>query len=173
MGAAPSDRVPPHSLRILKRMRYSRPTFRLVAAMLTLAALGACSDSDDSSGSEQSPADSAAVEAPAPDPRPPMPEPPRPPGDTASIVATIAEYSVRIEPDTIVGGDISLLIANSGARPHTIEVRGDNGMRWVSLPIRPGGGLTMTMTISPGRYVIRSTDPAYIERGLTGEFHVR
>jgi hypothetical protein len=158
-----------------------RHMIRCLAIPLLIAGLTACGDAGSEGAPEASqPASTDAAEpaAPAAEPMPenPQPLPParaRPPGDTASIVATIAEYSVRIEPDTIVAGDISLLLSNTGERPHTIEVRGDNGMRWVSLPIRPGGGLTMTMVIAPGRYVIRSTDAAYVNRGLTADFHVR
>jgi hypothetical protein len=140
---------------------------RLFMASFAVAAL-ACGDAGDDADRAGS-ADSVA-----PPPAPSVNRPaPRPPGDTVAIVATLDEYSVDVSPDTIDSGSISLLLQNDGERPHTIEIRGSNGSRWVSLPIRPGGGLTMTMRIETGSFTVSSTDTTYIERGMRGTFHVR
>ncbi len=46
-------------------------------------------------------------------------------------------------------------------------------MRWVSIPIRPGGSVTMRMLIETGNYTIASTDSSYVERGMRARFRVR
>jgi hypothetical protein len=133
----------------------------------------ACGDAADEPAAGEARTDTADSVTQAP-PQPSINRPaPRPPGDTVAITATLEEYSVAVAPDTIDSGSISLLLQNEGERSHTIEIRGENGPRWVSLPIRPGGGLTMTMRIESGTYTVSSTDTAYIERGMRGTFHVR
>jgi len=154
--------------------RVARPctsAFRTTLPLLLLATVIACGDRSrrrTTDGGES--ADSTQPVTPMP---PPPPLPRRPPGDTVALTATLKEYSIDVSPDTIVGGDISFGIRNDGKRPHRIEIRGDNGMRWTSLPVRPGGGVTLSISIEAGRYVVRSMDSAYVDRGMLTEFHVR
>lgn len=149
----------------------------LVPLALIVATLGACGDRSGRAGDQEGSAgraDTVTVDPGGPAGNSSAAQPVRrPPGDTVSITATLTEFAVAVTPDTIDSGDISLLLQNDGERPHTIEIRGDNGMRWVSLPIRPGSALTMSMRIDPGQYTVASTDSVYIERGMRSWFQAR
>jgi hypothetical protein len=143
----------------------------LIVLALTIVTASACGDESRGSGAEAA-EDSvpAVIVVPTPWMNRAMP---RPAGDTLSMTATIDEYSIGVSPDSIDPGAIALLIQNEGERPHTIMVTGDNGARWSSLPIGPGGGVTMTMRIESGHYTLESVNPAYADRGMRGEFFVR
>jgi hypothetical protein len=150
--------------------RYGFRRFLLTSFAIAAVACGDAGDDAAAGDARTETADSVAQPPPQPTVNRPAP---RPPGDTVAITATLDEYSVTVSPDTIDSGSISLLLQNDGERSHIIEIRGENGSRWVSLPIRPGGGLTMTMRIETGTYTVSSTDTAYIERGMRGTFRVR
>lgn len=163
------------------RRRAGRHLVCLVTLGLVMAALAGCSESGDRGQSPPESMPEAATgradtlsqrsgEAAANSSVRPSS---RPLSDLVTIAATIAEYSIELSRDTIDSGKISLLLQNDGRRPHTIEVRGDNGMRWTSLPIPPGRMITMSMRIEAGHYAVSSRDSAYVERGMRGEFHVR
>jgi hypothetical protein len=152
--------------------RHGWRRFFIAIVAIGLAACGDAADDADASdpASRAGSADSAAPPVTLPSVNRPAS---RPPGDTVAITATLDEYSIAVSPDTIDSGSVSLMLQNDGERPHTIEIRGEDGSRWVSLPIRPGGAITMTMSIQAGGYTVVSTEPAYADRGMSGRFHVR
>jgi hypothetical protein len=82
------------------------------------------------------------------------------------IMVELREWRVRASADTMVTGDYAFVFDNRGERPHTIEVRGDNGARWRTIPIAPGTVVTLRMNLPPGHYQVASTDSAYVERGM-------
>jgi len=88
------------------------------------------------------------------------------------IDVELREWRVRASLDSLVTGDHAFVIDNRGERPHTIEIRGDNGARWRTIPIAPGASVTLRMSLPPGRYEIASTDSAYAQRGMRARFVV-
>ena len=87
--------------------------------------------------------------------------------DNATRIAVdVREWQVRASEDSVMAGDYAFVIDNKGDRPHTIEVKGDNGARWRTIPLAPGGSVTLRMTLPPGHYQIASTDSAYVQRGM-------
>jgi hypothetical protein len=89
------------------------------------------------------------------------------------ILARLSEYTIRLFPTELNEGPVAIRLRNDGERVHTIEIRGDNAMRWQTLPIRPGNSVTLRMDLQPGRYVVRSTEPPYVDRGMSAFLLVR
>jgi hypothetical protein len=144
-----------------------------VGAMLFLFVIAACSERAPEQGAGSAgAADTAATPAPTA-PTAAVPADTLTPvtaevtlDHAKRIAVDVREWQVRMSEDSVKSGDYALVIANKGGRPHTIEVKGDNGARWRTIPLAPGGSVTLSMTLPPGHYQIASTDSAYVERGM-------
>jgi hypothetical protein len=95
------------------------------------------------------------------------------PGDAGVILARLDEYRIRLSINDLPAGKVTISFRNEGRRVHTIEIRGDNAMRWRTLPIRPGATATLTMDLPQGRYAVMSAEPPYVDRGMTALLLVR
>jgi len=93
--------------------------------------------------------------------------------EAVPIAARLSEYSIRLSISELRENRVAFSFRNEGERVHTIEIRGDNAMRWRTLPIRPGVTVTLTMDLPPGRYIVRSTEPPYVDRGMSAQLLVR
>lgn len=150
---------------------------RNIALILLLAGCGDTSEA----GTDQDPQSSNVAAAPeAPPPEPP-PQTSIPGGvvaeetldDALKVEATLAEFRIGLSQDSVEEGNIAITIRNEGERPHTIEVRGEQGERWRSTPIAPGSAITLSMPLTRGTYTLTSADPAYAERGMQATLVVR
>jgi hypothetical protein len=86
--------------------------------------------------------------------------------DAVPILTVLSEWSIRLSRDTVRKGDYAFMLQNRTVRPHVLEVRGDNGMRWRSLPLPPGTHARLALPLGPGTYSVASTDTTYARRGM-------
>ena len=159
-----------------------RSVVRLVFVAVLLAA---CGDAGNRSAATDDSPDSTARPAPPAEPQtpygwmPPSGDSARPAGTIGDkeqahqVVALLKEWEIDVSPDTIQAGEVTIALENRGERPHTIEVRSVRSGRWRSLPIPPGGAVTMTMAMAPANYEVFSTTEAYVERGMRALLVVR
>lgn len=129
----------------------------------------------------------AATEEPAPPPEPqgqygwlPAPEDSTRRAGTLGdaehahhVVAVLTEWGIELDPDTIEAGEVSIALQNHGEQSHAIEVRSIRAGRWRSLPIPPGGTVTMTMPMAPANFEVVSTEDGHVERGMRALLIVR
>jgi hypothetical protein len=147
----------------------------------------ACSGERTGEAAARAPADTGTTESHPTDPRSNPPgvtrgaSPADPAGEAVAagnaaalpILARLAEYEIRLSVTELREGRVAISFRNEGKRVHTIEIRGDNAMRWRTLPIRPGTTATLTMHLPAGRYIVRSVEPPYVDRGMTALLLVR
>lgn len=158
----------------------------VVRALFVVALFAACGDAGNQPPATTASEDSAAALTAAPaEPETPfgwMPAPEdssRPAGTIGDkdkahqAVAVIKEWAIDVTPDTIPAGEVTIALENRGERPHAIEVRNERAGRWRSLPIPPGGTVTLTMPMAPANYEVISTTEAYVERGMRALLIVR
>jgi len=86
--------------------------------------------------------------------------------DATPILTVLTEWSIRLSSDTVRNGDYAFVLHNRTIRPHVLEVRGDNGMRWRSLPLPPGSRSRLALPLGPGTYSVTSVDTTYARRGM-------
>jgi plastocyanin len=158
----------------------------VVRILFLVPLLAACGDAGNPSPATTASDDSAAASAQAPaEPAAPFGWMPTPedtsrragsigdPAKAHQVMASVREWSIEVEPDTIPAGEVTIAFENKGERPHAVEVRNERAGRWRSTPIPPGGTVTMTMPMAPAAYDVVSTTDAYVERGMRATLIVR
>jgi plastocyanin len=128
---------------------------------------GAASD-DAAADTGQAAADAAGdATTPAASPQP----------DNGAFTATLAEWRIELSADTLDAGPAVVAVTNDGTVPHALEVTGEFGGRWRSVPVAPGATINMTMRLSPGTYEVfcpLDNDAGdHSERGMTATLVVR
>lgn len=89
---------------------------------------------------------------------PANPDSTKPPGTLGDpdagtrLTATLTEWGIALSDSTIPIGQVTIDIRNTGTIPHTLELTGEYGGRWRSLPITPGASVEMSMVLSNGTY---------------------
>jgi hypothetical protein len=68
------------------------------------------------------------------------------------VTVRLTEWAVEPSADTLGAGPVTIAVTNDGTVPHALEVAGELGGRWRSLPVAPGATITMTMVIPAGNY---------------------
>jgi hypothetical protein len=154
---------------------------------LLLLAVAGCGDRDAAPDAAAA-GDTANVQSQEPEAEPPPPggfeaTGDRPagtlgdPSEGAQVVATMSEWSIVLNRDTVPSGAVTIAVANEGTVPHALEVTGEFGGRWRSLPVAPGATIRMSMPMSHGTYQIfcpLDNDAGdHSERGEEGTLVVR
>ena len=125
-------------------------TYRVAFAAFLIAA-AACGDRDDT------PQPATAQDTAAPASEPPAIDEPAVRGipadaDSTTVVARTSEWAIALSTDTIDAGPVTIAVDNGGTIPHAVELTGEFGGRWRSLPVAPGATIRMSMVLSNGTY---------------------
>jgi uncharacterized cupredoxin-like copper-binding protein len=155
-----------------RRVRGALP---IALSILLAAGCGDRGENPDAAAGDDAAADTgqAATDAAGGAATPPSPAQP----DSAAFTARLAEWRIELSADTLTAGPAVVAVTNEGTVPHALEVNGEFGGRWRSLPVAPGGTITMTMHLSQGTYQVfcpLDNDAGdHSERGMTASFVVR
>ena len=108
----------------------------LLAATVTCLSLAACRER-----AEREPPQVGTADSPAAVP------------GRVEVRATLTEWSVALEEDTVPAGPTTFRVTNRGRYEHQFEVEG-NGQEEETGKIQPGGSATLSMDLRPGTYQV-------------------
>ena len=69
------------------------------------------------------------------------------------ISVQLSEWKVALSPQTVATGPVTLVVTNSGQIPHAFEIEGQ-GLERETAIVQPGAQMTLTLTLTPGRYEV-------------------
>ena len=122
----------------------------LAALALTVSALAGCGGDDGGSAAETSATTATSVsETPAPTTGTSA----EAPGETHSITATEADFSISLDQDTLPTGTYDIEVVNDGNATHDLVVERDGADVASSDTIAPGQSTTVSVALEPGEYV--------------------
>jgi plastocyanin len=131
-------------------VRASRLTVAVSGTALVLAVLTACGE--DSDGGNAAPATTS--EAPAtPSAATSSSTRASESGETESITATEADFSISLDEDSLSAGTYEIEVVNDGSATHDFVVEQDGDDVAGTDTIAPGNSATLTVTLEPGEYV--------------------
>ncbi len=78
-------------------------------------------------------------------------------GATGTVRVALAEY--RVVPQSIRSraGPLTLVVENDGRLSHTLAISSHGNIVGQTPPLGPGGSASLTLTLSPGSYLMTST----------------
>jgi plastocyanin len=93
-------------------------------------------------------------------------------GGSRDLDVALSEY--RVTPDTVraYAGTLTITVRNVGTRTHNLAISVGNFNEAVSPDLMPGASTTMTVELTPGKYMMRSTITDDQALGLWGSLDV-
>jgi hypothetical protein len=92
------------------------------------------------------------------------------------VNVTVDEWSVGLSRESIPAGPTQLVFENRGSRPHRMEVRSQHFGRWTTVPIPPGGSVSLGMPLAYTTYEVfcnmEDGDGSHRERGMLARLRV-
>jgi plastocyanin len=74
-------------------------------------------------------------------------------GETESITATEADFTISLDKDTLPAGEYEITVVNNGHATHDLVVEEDGNDVAQTDGIAPGESATLTVTLDAGEYV--------------------
>lgn len=68
-----------------------------------------------------------------------------------TVNAILTEYGIEM-PGSVRSGLITFNVRNSGTLAHSFAIEGDDALRYLDLPVRPGETASMQVNLMPGGY---------------------
>jgi hypothetical protein len=137
--------------------RYAIPIPACAAALFAAALLAACGERAAPPPEELPIEMRMELDEPAADTVPPPASPPGATLDDADVLAvslTLSEWEISTSQARIGRGPVTFLIQNRGEQEHVVEIQREEGGRWRSTTVSPGGRIQMSMMLAPGEYRI-------------------
>ena len=97
-----------------------------------------------------------------------------PPMVTSTIHVALTEYKITLDANTIPMGNVTFVITNNGAIPHSFSIRGTGFHQALTTALQPGQTVTVTYpSLTRGTYRIYDPTLGYARRGMRVMFMVR
>jgi hypothetical protein len=78
-------------------------------------------------------------------------------GASRTLQLSVTEYRVAPQKVEVPAGPLTIVVHNYGLLSHNLSVSHNGESEGATQPIAPGGTAVLTLTLSPGHYVMAST----------------